>query len=392
MASRVDLLPLVLVLLAGCPGPAVEISHDEGSSSTATGSVGTSSTGLDAPTSSSSSGSADVTTSSAESTTTGVGDDSTTGTVAPSDPGCPDCIVLVDALVGGRGLALDASHVYFTDQSQGTVSRILKDGGDGGVLVEGQDAPYDIAVDDTHVYWTNFADDGAVMRAPKDGGRPELVASATRPRPVVVNDTHVYWASFEVDDGDLFRIDLGLVSPEEHLASIASGIAGLALGDTHVYFTAHAEIGGSTFISGPNEEPIGGVFQVPFVGMPDPFNPTLLAGDQAQPWGLSLAPSGALVWANGDGLPGNDANSLMTLPAGGSPQVLDGSASAPWGVATDTTWAYYTDNDRVFAVDLEGGAPVPLAAQQNGARSIAVDDDDVFWITRERVLQRPKPR
>lgn len=381
------------MLLAGC-GNAVETT---GGSSTSSAS---SSTSIDASsgqtatsgTSSSSSGSADSTTvgpaSSSSSSTTGDGG-STTGRVPPADAGCPECIVLVDELVGGRGLAVDEMYVYFTDQDQGTVSRIMKDGGDGGVLIEGQDSPYDVAVDGTHVYWTNFANDGAVMRAPKAGGVAEVVATVSRPRPVAVDATHVYWGTFESDNGDVSRRTLDLDEPEELLGSLSGGIPELVVGDGQLYWTAHASAG-ITFITDPND-PIGGVFSAPLDGTADPFNVTSLAADQAQPWGIARTPAGQLVWVNGDGAVPNLPNRIMTLEDTEQPAALYGGATAPWGVAVDATFAYWTDNDRVMAFPLEGGDVVLLAEQQNVARSIGVDGDAVFWVTRTRVLQRPKP-
>jgi hypothetical protein len=60
-------------------------------------------------------------------------------------------------------------------------------------------------------------------------------------------------------------------------------------------------------------------------------------------------------------------------------------------VAADETYVYWTDYTEVKALPHAGGEPLLLADQQNIGRSIVVDDDQVYWITRTRVLQRPKP-
>lgn len=341
-------------------------------------------------TSGSTSSTTDAETSSGSSSgTTEAADGSTTGVGPVDDPGCPECIVLVDELEGGRGIAVDGTHVYFTDQTQGTVSRIMKSGGDGGVLLDGQESPYDIAVDDTHVYWTNFAAGGAVMRALKDGSESIGIASANRPRTVAVSETHVYWGTFD-GDGAVYRRQLEGAQPEEQLANLLGGVADLVVDDDGVaYWTAHAEAGGG-FIVDPTEEPVGAVFTfVP--GMPvEPFAPTVLATSQAQPWGIAVAPGGQLVWANGGGVAQDTPNAIVTMTQGGQPTVL-GNGAAPWGVAADEQYAYWTDNDRVMASPLAGGDAIELANTQNSARMIAVDDESVFWVTRNRVLQRPKP-
>lgn len=394
--GKLDVL-VTLALLSGC-GSAVATSDDGTTSAAASSSTSTStedSSGQDT-TSSTSTGSsegAEVTTLAPGDTTSSTSDDggSTTGEGPPADPGCPECIVLVDELVSGRGLAVDETYVYFTDESQGTISRIMKNGGDGGVIVEGQDAPYGVAVGAEHVYWTNLANSGAVMRAPKEGGRAELVATATRPRTVVVDETHVYWGTFEADDGGVYRRVVGLDGPAEQLANMLGGISALVLGDGQLYWTAHAELAGG-FITDPTDLPIGGVFSAPLDGTADPFDPTVLADNQAQPWGIARTPSGQLLWANGDGeAAGYLPDTIMTLSAGGPPAALDSDSTAPWGIAADASFAFWTDNERVMAFPLDGETAIQLAEQQNGARSIAVDEDDVFWITRTRVLQRAKP-
>lgn len=72
--------------------------------------------------------------------------------------------------VYARGIAVDATHVYFVDDygfdpTTGTVSKVPLDGGAIETLASGQYAPLSILVDATSVYWTTF--DGNIMKAPK---------------------------------------------------------------------------------------------------------------------------------------------------------------------------------------------------------------------------------
>src|SRR5262252_7555663 len=45
-----------------------------------------------------------------------------------------------------------------------------------GPLMQGQDSLSGIAVDDSHIYWTNYSD-GSVFSLPKGGGSPATLAS-----------------------------------------------------------------------------------------------------------------------------------------------------------------------------------------------------------------------
>jgi cysteine-rich repeat protein len=63
-------------------------------------------------------------------------------------------------------LAVDSTHVYWTNSNGGEVMKVPLGGGTPVVLASGQAGPRDIAVDSTHVYWTNESP-GEVMKVPK---------------------------------------------------------------------------------------------------------------------------------------------------------------------------------------------------------------------------------
>lgn len=327
------------------------------------------------------------------STTTGEGE--STGTTGGSleDPGCPECIVLASGLTGGRGIALDVDHVYWTDQGNGSVHRILKGGGDGGMIALDQDQPYGISVSDGQVYWTNFSADGGVFRVPITGGAPTLLHEDAHPRSIVVSGDQIYWGTFDQDDGRLMRMPVARDEAATVLVSLSGGIADLVVDGDQVFFTAHTLSGGGSFIEPPpSDPPEGSVFATPPGGGPfDPFDILQLASDLAEPWGIAKQ-GDTLVWVDGMGDTSSHARSVLSMASAGGPiQTLADGQTAPWGVAVDEQYVYWTDHEEVWAVPLTGGEEILLAELQNQARSIVVDAQWVFWITRDRVLQRPKP-
>jgi hypothetical protein len=72
----------------------------------------------------------------------------------------------LDAGGGRASMALDKTHVYFTQPKGGIVARAKRTGGPLEVIAKDQKTPNGIAVDATHVFWVNGGD-GTVMRASK---------------------------------------------------------------------------------------------------------------------------------------------------------------------------------------------------------------------------------
>jgi hypothetical protein len=105
-------------------------------------------------------------------------------------------------------LAMDDTHIYYTNFTGTTVVALLKAPPfTPTVLASMEVNPLGVAVDDTFVYWTEaghvnctLGDDdgiGAVRKIPKGGGAPITIAgSESCPDHVAVDDKFVYWTLY----------------------------------------------------------------------------------------------------------------------------------------------------------------------------------------------------
>jgi len=303
--------------------------------------------------------------------------------------GCPECIVIADGLEGGRGLTLDEQYVYWTDQVTGVVARAPKGGGETEILAEDQIDPYGIGVNGEFVYWTTFTEMGTVQRRSLRGGSVISLAADAFPRFLHVVDDWVYWCSFDDVLGRVRRVPTtGLGEPPETLVSVGSGVADLVIFDNQVYFTAHLPPAGRGLA------PEGIVYSASALAPTDELDLVALATEQAEPWGITQYRK-MIYWINGVGNPQDLPRRVLSIPTVGNdgedPNTLALQQTAPWGIAVDEEYVYWTDFIEVKAIPHEGGESILLADLQNIGRSILVDDDSVYWITKNRVLQRPKP-
>jgi virginiamycin B lyase len=98
------------------------------------------------------------------------------------------------------GLAVDASHVYWTNfEAADSVGRANLDGsGANQDFIRGASDPVGIAVDGAHIYWTNAAAN-TIGRADLDGTHvnQSFITGAKHPYGLAVDGSHVYWANVD---------------------------------------------------------------------------------------------------------------------------------------------------------------------------------------------------
>src|SRR5262249_13937708 len=113
----------------------------------------------------------------------------------PTSGGNPAPLLTQASLAGIVGLAINASYIYFL--SGVTVRRVGIDGGASTLLwgAEGSFHVNAIAVDAAHVYWTNDSDHSVNRMTLVGQGFTSMVSGQVGIGPIVTDDTSVYWVT-----------------------------------------------------------------------------------------------------------------------------------------------------------------------------------------------------
>ena len=231
--------------------------------------------------------------------------------------------ILAAAKKQGTNLAVDSTHVYFVDDFELTVNRVPKTGGTVEQLATLSGAATWLTLDSANVYVSESAAQGKIYKLSKAGGAPTALASSLWPAGVAVSATHAYWPNFQLNAG-LWRVPLsgGTAEPVDPTTSNGQEIAVDAM---HVYWTV--------LNAGANK---GELRKLPLAG----GNVEILATGQAGPRGLALDASHA-YWTNADD------GTVKRIALDGSDQqsatLIDSSGTTPVGIAVDATSVYWVD-------------------------------------------------
>lgn len=112
--------------------------------------------------------------------------------------------VLASGQARPYAVTMDATHIYWANEGDGTLARVSREGGTVEVLVRGQTWPVGVLLDETHLYWLDRTA-GVIQRLPKSGGVPQWLAKASvGSYSTAIDGTHVYWTSSE--DSRVLRV------------------------------------------------------------------------------------------------------------------------------------------------------------------------------------------
>lgn len=142
------------------------------------------------------------------------------------------------AAANPQGIALDATGVYFTTFSEGSIRRAPRDLGAAqptAELIASQAKPTAITLNATHVFWVNRDANGGVYSLPKAGGALITLDTTDMPYDVEVDDTHAYWLT-RANGGELRRRGLAAGNVEK-LATGLGLVHSLVVTSDALYWT-----------------------------------------------------------------------------------------------------------------------------------------------------------
>jgi len=138
------------------------------------------------------------------------------------------------------GVAEDAGYVYWTtwiaqSGELGVIARADKVSGEVLALATDQDRPLRLALDETHVYWTNgdSGEGGVLRRVPQRGGDVvTLTAGASPDGFIAVDDRNVYFIG--AGTNDLMAVPKA-GGPSTLIAALSVGLGAMATDGERVY-------------------------------------------------------------------------------------------------------------------------------------------------------------
>jgi hypothetical protein len=272
-------------------------------------------------------------------------------------------------------IAVDATDVYWTDSSAGTVMKRPKQGGTPVTLASGQLALGYLAVDSAYAYWTGR---DYVRKVPLAGGEPVSIATGqVFPSGIAVDATNAYWTTlgdYGPNFGTVMKASLAtgtvtaLASNQDHASTIA-------VDATTVYWT-----------NGPFESGGGELWRVPITGGVPVRMVWLVTVDpnEIRSIGSSIAVDATSVyWAEvvTRALTPPLINRIKRMPVGGGAPttILETQDSALLDFVVDGATLTWAGNGGIIRMPAAGGTPPTRLVTADQPFRIAVDATSVYF-------------
>jgi hypothetical protein len=208
----------------------------------------------------------------------GIGSGNTASIAHYSLPNGPASQLVSSLPTGAWGIAVDGTHVYWANQTAGTISRDTIGTATGAQeLASALQTPWDVVIDNTHVYWTDY-DGSDVRRVPKGGGTQQVLANGLgRPLGLTRDGGNLFWADSGQDKLVQFAVagmtQLVLADVQTSPSAVAEPTY-VATDGTHLYWTNFA--GGASAAGSVARVPVGG------------GNVTIMADGQTEPYHIAV--------------------------------------------------------------------------------------------------------
>lgn len=241
--------------------------------------------------------------------------------------------------------------------------------------------PAGLAVDATRVYWG--AGPYGVVETPLDGGTLVTLATGTADF-VALDATNVYWTSASGTPGvfsDLLSMPLagGAISTLSSLQG-EYGVRGLAVLPLPLTSGANASHVSWNTDFGVQSVPVGG-------GAPSTLSTPTTSGD----YGIAVDTTRAYWTDLGDGSETGGSIHAAPLDGSGPPVALATGLNNPMAIAVDASNVYWTSNGGIYSVPVGGGTPTTIASGQANPGGIATDGVSVYWVNWGYETSPPAP-
>jgi hypothetical protein len=259
-----------------------------------------------------------------------------------------------------RGIAVDATNIYWTNPDNGNVKRAPVGGGTAVMVAVGQDAGGGaIAVDGTRVYWLT---QNGVWSAPKTGQDQTATRlhASLGGRGITVDPTSIYFTSC-CTQTRVMRLGLDGSAPTE-LATTGVYVGGVAVSGSSVFWTDAGTMWRTVIGSGIKNMAI------------------MSAVGGANPSGLIAIDAASVYWVVRNGMNQTVMKSDLELGSASELATASGVLNSGSSIVLDGESVYWTGAG-VMRAGLAGENPTNLRPDLTLAGGIAVDATSVYVTT-----------